>query len=287
MQIYQLSYYWYYVFEQIFRNKKIKPHASSRINFLHLQPYKKEIELFIHVNDIQKTFRKIHRIIKEYTMKTKNLSGLLLFICTISFVCCNDEDNTESAYRLELSENTCEVMQGRSSSINLISNENTTLEIADPELIDAAYIWGSHDNFTAAIEITGMDIICRCTRQQPWPDGYIRPERYYSIRWSESFQRGQDPKLQRALRLFLQALFPAYVWRSKGKAEDIQTVWRAVFGTEKIPQWLSMCHLGDRTCQFRFIDAWRWVPICNLCRTGPAIKSVEYLTFSVRYSAFL
>lgn len=88
-------------------------------------------------------------------MKTKNLFGLLLFICTISFVCCNDEDNTEPAYRLELSENTCEVMQGRSSSINLISNENTTLDIADPELIDAAYIWGSHDNFTAAIEITG------------------------------------------------------------------------------------------------------------------------------------
>lgn len=91
-------------------------------------------------------------------MKTKKLFGVLLLLCAVCFVSCNDEDKTEPAYRLELSKNSCEVMQGRSTSINLISNENTTLDIADPELIEAVYSWGIHEDFTAIIEITGKQI---------------------------------------------------------------------------------------------------------------------------------
>ncbi|SFK46944.1 hypothetical protein [Proteiniphilum acetatigenes] len=88
-------------------------------------------------------------------MKTKFLFGILvLFLGTISFVSCNDdEDKTE--YHLKLSKNSCEVMQLRTTSIYLIAHENTTLDIASPELIDAVYKWGNHEGFTAIIEITG------------------------------------------------------------------------------------------------------------------------------------
>lgn len=88
-------------------------------------------------------------------MKTKFFIGILvLFLGTINFVSCNDdEDKTE--YHLELSKNSCEVMQLRTTSIYLIAHENTTLDIASPELIDAVYKWGSHEGFTAIIEITG------------------------------------------------------------------------------------------------------------------------------------
>ncbi len=59
---------------------------------------------------------------------------LLLFLCTISFVSCSDDDKQE--YNLELSQNTCEVMQGYSITIDLTAHENTMLDIGDPALIE-------------------------------------------------------------------------------------------------------------------------------------------------------
>lgn len=93
-------------------------------------------------------------MIKSIEVKTRFFIGILvLFLATINFVSCNDDEGTK--YHLELSKNSCEVMQLRTTSVHLIAHENTTLDIASPELIDAVYKWDSHERFTAIIEITG------------------------------------------------------------------------------------------------------------------------------------
>lgn len=75
-------------------------------------------------------------------MQSKHLLGaLLLLLSTIGFISCSDDD--ESDYHLKLSENSCEVMQGRSVTIGLTAHENTTLNIESPELIEAVYVWES------------------------------------------------------------------------------------------------------------------------------------------------
>lgn len=70
-------------------------------------------------------------------MKTKFFTRtVLLSLGTIIFISCND-DNDDTGYHLELSANSCEVMQLRTASISLVAHENTTLEITHPELVDA------------------------------------------------------------------------------------------------------------------------------------------------------
>lgn len=86
-------------------------------------------------------------------MRTKSLFGtLLMFLFTIDFISCDDDDKSE--YHLALSENSCEVMQGYSIAIDLIAHKNTTLDIEKSELIDAVYTWGL-DGYKATIEIKG------------------------------------------------------------------------------------------------------------------------------------
>lgn len=88
-------------------------------------------------------------------MQSKHLFGVLfLFLYTIGFISCSDDDDNQSEYHLQLSESSCEVMQGHSAVINLTAHENTTLDIKKPELIDAVYTWESGSN-KAEIEITG------------------------------------------------------------------------------------------------------------------------------------
>lgn len=88
-------------------------------------------------------------------MKTNFFIGILLLsLGTIIFISCND-DKDDAGYHLELSANSCEVMQLRTASISLVTHENTTLEITHPEVVDAVYKWDIHDGFTAVIEITG------------------------------------------------------------------------------------------------------------------------------------
>lgn len=55
---------------------------------------------------------------------------------------------------MELSQNSCEVIQGYSISIDLTAHENTTLNVKNPEFIDAVYTWGV-DGYKAKIEIKG------------------------------------------------------------------------------------------------------------------------------------
>lgn len=86
-------------------------------------------------------------------MKANYLFGvLMLCLCTIGFVSCSNDD--EATYHLELSENSCIVMQGRSIVIDLTTHENTTLRIENPELIDAVYTWELGKQ-KAKIEIKG------------------------------------------------------------------------------------------------------------------------------------
>lgn len=77
---------------------------------------------------------------------------MLLFLFTMGFTSCSEDDKQE--YYLELSQNSCEVIQGYSTSIDLTAHENTTLNVENPELIDAAYIW-ELDDYKAKIEIKG------------------------------------------------------------------------------------------------------------------------------------
>ena len=87
-------------------------------------------------------------------MKSNYLFGvLLLCLCTIGFVSCSNDEDTPT-YHLELSKNSCEVMQGRSVAIDLTAHENTTLTIENPELIDAVYTWELGNN-KAKIEVKG------------------------------------------------------------------------------------------------------------------------------------
>lgn len=83
---------------------------------------------------------------------------LLLFLCTIGFISCSndkDEDNDNNPeYHLELAQNSCEVMQERNVAIKLTTHENTTFDIANPNLIDILYTW-EFGNFKAKIEIKG------------------------------------------------------------------------------------------------------------------------------------
>ena len=86
-------------------------------------------------------------------MRTKSLfRTLLMFLFTIGFISCNDEDKQD--YHLELSKNSCEVMQGFSAAIDLTAHENTTLDIKNPELLDAVYTW-ELESYKAKIEIKG------------------------------------------------------------------------------------------------------------------------------------
>lgn len=89
-------------------------------------------------------------------MKTEFSIGVtLIFLGLFSFISCTDKEDEIGQHYLELSANSCEVTQLRTTSISLVAHENTTLEITHPELVDATYKWESHDDFTAAIEITG------------------------------------------------------------------------------------------------------------------------------------
>lgn len=86
-------------------------------------------------------------------MQSKHLLGtLLLLLSTISFISCSDDDKSD--YHLKLSDNSCEVMQGRSAYIGLTAHENTALNIESPELTEAVYAWQS-GSFASKIEITG------------------------------------------------------------------------------------------------------------------------------------
>lgn len=88
-------------------------------------------------------------------MKTKNLSLILLAVCTISFIGC-ERNEIKTDYHLKLSRNSVEMMQGRKTSLLLAAHENTTLDIALPEVADAVFEWGSQqDGYTAVIEIKG------------------------------------------------------------------------------------------------------------------------------------
>lgn len=56
---------------------------------------------------------------KYIFMKSVKLYGIFfLLLCTISFISCSD-DNDNPEHHLELSNNSCEVMQGRSVVIDL------------------------------------------------------------------------------------------------------------------------------------------------------------------------
>ncbi|MEG2067669.1 MAG: hypothetical protein RRZ65_08535 [Tannerellaceae bacterium] len=82
----------------------------------------------------------------------KTFSVLLLFLCVIGFISCSDDDDNP-AYHLRLSENSCEVMQGRSVAIDLFTHENTTMDVANSDLIDVLYTWAGSNK--AKIEIKG------------------------------------------------------------------------------------------------------------------------------------
>lgn len=92
-------------------------------------------------------------------MRTKSLFGiLLLFLLAIGFISCGDDyDDDKPERHLELSGNSCEVMQGYRVTIDLTAHENTTLEIENPELIDAVYMWEG-DGYKAKIEIQGKQV---------------------------------------------------------------------------------------------------------------------------------
>lgn len=88
-------------------------------------------------------------------MQSKYLFGvLLLLLCTIGLASCSNDDDDNLKYHLELSNRSCEVMEGRSVVIDLTAHENTTLDIENPELIDAFYTW-ELGSFKAKIEING------------------------------------------------------------------------------------------------------------------------------------
>ncbi len=73
-------------------------------------------------------------------METRTFARIVIpFLCAITFTNCSKDDK----YHLELSESSCEVMQGSSIAIDLTAHENSTLEIENPELIEVAYIWQS------------------------------------------------------------------------------------------------------------------------------------------------
>ena len=78
---------------------------------------------------------------------------VLLSALVISVISCSKDDDKLN-YHLELSKNSCEVMQGESVAIDLITHENTTLDIKNPELVDAVYTW-NFDGNKAKIEIKG------------------------------------------------------------------------------------------------------------------------------------
>lgn len=83
----------------------------------------------------------------------KLMSIVLLYLCSIGFMSCENDDN-QPEYQLQLSENSCELVQGRSDAINLTAHENTTLDIKAPQIIDAVYTWES-GSYKAKIEIKG------------------------------------------------------------------------------------------------------------------------------------
>lgn len=86
----------------------------------------------------------------------KNLIGTFcVFLLTISLMSCEDGDE-QFKYHLELSQNSCEVMQGSHVTISLITHENTVLEIENPELVDAVYTWEANGG-KANIEIRGKE----------------------------------------------------------------------------------------------------------------------------------
>ena len=85
-------------------------------------------------------------------MKTKKLSKLLLlFLCTINLIGCNNEE-TESACHLELTVNSCKIILGGSESVKLTAHENTTLDITDGEVLML---------FIHGVEIRNMPLISK------------------------------------------------------------------------------------------------------------------------------
>lgn len=78
-------------------------------------------------------------------MKTERRFGMLLvaFLAAAVLAACSDNDKDgEVAYHLALPVSSCEVMQNGTESVGFTAHENTTLEVADPELIEAKLIWG-------------------------------------------------------------------------------------------------------------------------------------------------
>ncbi len=87
------------------------------------------------------------------SMSVKNLFGVLtMLLVTICSVGCNDDDALRR--HLELFEDECEVVQGSSVAIGLTAHENTTLDVANPELIEVVYTW-KFNGYKAEIEIRG------------------------------------------------------------------------------------------------------------------------------------
>lgn len=80
-------------------------------------------------------------------MKTERRFGMLLvaFLAAATLAACSDNDKNgdgEVVYHLALPVTSCEVMQNGTESVGFTAHENTTLEVADPELIEAKLIWG-------------------------------------------------------------------------------------------------------------------------------------------------
>ena len=93
-------------------------------------------------------------------MRTKNklnlsLGSLLLSLFVVfSTSCSKNSDDNNPEYHLELSKNSCEVMQGRSVIVDLTAHENTTLDVKNSDLIDVLYTW-EFGSYKAKIEIKG------------------------------------------------------------------------------------------------------------------------------------
>lgn len=92
-------------------------------------------------------------------MKTKELFGMLFaaFLAVAGLAACSDDEKGgETPYHLELPTTSYELMQYRGGNIGLTAHENTTIEVDDPELIEAKFEWGYYTDspINAAIILT-------------------------------------------------------------------------------------------------------------------------------------
>ncbi|MDO4179947.1 MAG: hypothetical protein Q4D36_01510 [Bacteroidales bacterium] len=92
-------------------------------------------------------------------MKTKELFGMLLvaFLAAMGLAACSDDEKNEKvSFRLELPTTSYEIMQDGGGTVGLTAHENTTIEVDDPELIQAKFNWGYYTDspINAAIILT-------------------------------------------------------------------------------------------------------------------------------------